>query len=81
MQASSLTFSALLTTDNIVLREAKEADPLNWSSSICYEYSLKTSTTSLCPHIKKYHLDLYLILAKENRWKVLLLGLTSQARS
>lgn len=85
MQASLPTFSALqsteLTTDNIILRQAKEADPSNWSSRIRYEYSQKTSTTSLRPHIEKYHLELYLTLAKEKGWKILLPGLVSQARS
>jgi len=85
MQVGFPTFSALqfseLATDNIILREAREADPSKWSSSIYYEYSQKTSTTSLRPHIEKYHLEPYLILAKENGWKILLPRLISQARS
>jgi hypothetical protein len=85
MQASLPPFSALqfseLTTDNIILREVKEADPSKWSSSIRYEYSNRTSTTSLRPHIEKFHLELYLTLAKENGWKILLPGLVSKARS
>jgi hypothetical protein len=38
------------------------------------------STSSLCPHIEKYHLKLYLTLAKERGWRVLLPGLVSQAQ-
>jgi len=39
------------------------------------------SNTSLRPHIEKHHCELYLGLAKANGWKVLLLGLVSQAQS
>lgn len=49
---SALQFSKLIT-DNIILREAKEADLSKWSSSICYEYFQKTLTISLHPHIEK----------------------------
>jgi hypothetical protein len=66
---------------NIAYRKAKEADPANWHLNIKYEYSLKTSTLSLCPHIKKYHLLLFQQLAKDRGWKILLPGLVSQARS
>ena len=85
MQVGFPTFSALqfseLATDNIILREAREADPSKWLSSIHYEYSKKTLTTSLRPHIEKHHLKHYLTLAKKNGWKILLLELVSQARS
>jgi hypothetical protein len=81
MQASFPTFSAReLTTNNIILREAKEADSSMWISSTHYEYLLKTSTSSLRPHIEKHHLKLYLTLAKEKEWKILLLELVSQAQ-
>jgi hypothetical protein len=40
-----------------------------------------TSTTSLRPHIKKYHLEEYKRLANEHGWKILLPGLVSQDRS
>lgn len=70
-----------LATDNIILRKAKEADPSKWPSSTRYEYSHTTSTTSLRPHIEKHHLELYLTLAKEKGWNILLPGLVSQARS
>src|SRR6202042_589562 len=66
---------------NIAYRKRKEADPANWPSNIKYEYSPKTSTLSLRPHIEKYHLQLFQQLAKENGWKILLPGLVSQARS
>jgi hypothetical protein len=72
---------SLVTTDNTVLRETREANPANWPSNKQYEYSHKTSTSSLRPHIEKNHLELYLNLAKEEGWRILLPGLVSQARS
>jgi hypothetical protein len=85
MQAHFPTFLALqfseLTTDNIILREAREADPSNWSCRTHYEYSQKMSTTSLCPHIEKYHLDLYMTIAAKKGWKILLPRLISNAQS
>lgn len=80
LRSQLLQFSEL-TTDNIILREAREADPSNWPADKHYQYALTTSTTSLRPHIEKYHLELYKTLAKENGWKILLPGLVSQARS
>jgi hypothetical protein len=77
---SALQFSEL-TTNNIILREAREMDLSNWSCRTCYEYSQKTLTTSLCPHIEKYHLNLYMTLVVEKGWKILLLGLISNAQS
>lgn len=62
-------------------RDTKEAEPDQWKSNIRFEYSTKTSNTSLRPHIERYHLDLFLQLAKEKEWKILLPGLVSQARS
>lgn len=50
-------------------------------SNIRYEYSLKTSNTSLRPHIERNHLELYMSLVKEKGWKITLPGLLSQARS
>jgi hypothetical protein len=72
-------FSGWLTVN--VFRTIKEAEPDQWKSNIKFEYSTKTSNTSLRPHIERHHLDLFLQLAKENGWKVLLPGLVSQARS
>jgi hypothetical protein len=66
---------------NITYRKAKEADLANWHSNIKYEYSLKTLTSSLRPHIEKYHLLLFQQLAKDRGWKILLPGLVLQARS
>jgi hypothetical protein len=77
---SALWFSEL-TTDNIILREARGADLSNWSYRTHYEYLQKMSTTSLHPHIEKYHLDLYMTLVVEKEWKILLLGLVSNAQS
>lgn len=42
---------------------------------------MSTSTTSLRPHIEKYHLEEYLALAKQRGWNILLPGLVSQANS
>ena len=64
-----------------MLRKIKEAEPDQWKSNIKFEFSTKTSNTSLRPHIERHHLDLFLQLAKENGWKILLPGLVSQARS
>ena len=60
-------------------RKSKDADPTNWASRK-YEYSGKTSTTSLRPHIERHHLDKFNELATKHKWKILLLGLVSQAR-
>ena len=61
-------------------RKSKDADPTNWASRK-YEYSGKTSTTSLRPHIERHHLDKFNELAAKHGWKILLPGLVSQARS
>lgn len=58
-----------------------DKDPSTWPSSRRYVYSKQTSTTSLRPHIEKYHLEEFRRLAKEHGWKILLPGLASQARS
>jgi hypothetical protein len=73
--------SSKSTANNIILRKSKEADPSKWLSSTKYEFSQKTSTTSLRPHIEKYHIKLFKALAEEKGWKILLPGLVSQARS
>lgn len=50
-------------------------------SSIRYEYSPKTSNTSLQPHIERHHSNLYMSLVKEKGWKITPPGILSQARS
>lgn len=60
---------------------AYDADPTIWPSGRRYIYSKGTSTTSLRPHIEKYHLEEYKRLANERGWKIMLPGLVSQARS
>jgi hypothetical protein len=42
---------------------------------------MKTSNTTLRPHIEKQHLDLYMSLVKEKGWAIMLPTLVSQARS
>ena len=71
-------FSGWLTAN--MLRKIKEVEPDQWKSNIKFEYLMKTSNTLLQPHIERHHLNLFLPLAKENGWKVLLPGLSSQAR-
>jgi hypothetical protein len=62
-------------------RKVHDSDPTKFPSKIKWLYSSKTSTTSLRPHIERYHLDIYSTLAKERGWRVLLPGLVSQAQS
>jgi len=71
--------SSVFQLNEILHRKAKDADLVNWPLNICFVYSQKMSTTSLCPHIEKYHRDLFLSLAKERGWKMQLPGLQSQA--
>ena len=66
---------------NTLDRTTYDADPSKWDPKIKYQYSNKSSTTTLRPHIEKYHLELYLQLQKQRGWKILLPGLVSQARS
>ncbi len=73
--------SSVFRLNEIFHRKAKDADPVNWPPNIRFVYSQKMSTTSLCPHIEKYHRDLFLSLAKERGWKMQLPGLQSQAQS
>lgn len=62
-------------------RAALDSDPSKWDPKINYLYSIKSSTTTLRPHIEKYHLPIYLVEQKARGWKILLPGLVSQARS
>lgn len=62
-------------------RATHDADPSAWNTKIKYEYSGNSSTTTLRPHIEKYHLQVYLKMQKEHGWKILLPGLVSQAKS
>ena len=61
----------------MILRKAKEANLSLW---VHYEFLHATASASLCTHIEKYHLELYLTLVKEEGWKIMLPGLISQAR-
>lgn len=76
---SGLSFIADLL--KIVIRPIHDADPSKWPNSKTYIYSKNTSSSSLCPHIEKYHLDLFKTLAQERGWKIYLPGLVSQANS
>lgn len=60
-------------------RRLKETDP-SWKP-VKYTYSIKTSNSSLRPHIEVNHLELYKKLAKERGWEISLPGLVSEARS
>lgn len=66
---------------NFLNRAALDADPGKWDRKVNYLYSSKSSTTTLRPHIEKYHLPIYLVEQKARGWKILLPGLVSQARS
>lgn len=77
---SHIPSSSAFSIDNTIFRKADEADPYNSSSGIRYEYSRHTAFASLRPHIEKYHLELYLTLAKENGWTISLPGLIAQTR-
>lgn len=37
-------------------------------AKVKYEYSIKTSNTSLRPHLERNHLELYMTLVKEKGW-------------
>ena len=76
----TVSWALVRNSHNIAHRNAKEADPARWPSTIKYEYSPKTSTSSLRPHIERHHLQLFQQLAKERGWKILLPGLVSSAR-
>lgn len=78
LQVNTLIFICLISQFNIH-RTARDSDPSKWPQGQRYIYSASTSTTSLRPHIEKYHLPLYQQLAQEHRWKVLLPGLVSLA--
>ncbi len=67
--------------NKILHRKVKDTGLANWPSNICFVYSQKMSTTSLHPHIEKYHCNLYLSLAKKRGWKIQLPGLQLQAWS
>lgn len=67
-------------TQNAIYRAAKEADPDNFKVTK-WVFSRTTLTSSLRPHIEKFHLNLFMKLAKERGWKIQLPGLVSQARS
>lgn len=58
-----------------------DEDPSNWPSGRRYTYSKGTSTSSLRPHIEKYHLDEYKKLAIERGWKILIPGVLAQIQS
>jgi hypothetical protein len=73
--------SLLVFLINITCRKLYDEDPTSWPVGRRFTYSKGTSTTSLRPHIEKYHLEEYERLAKEHGWKIMLPGLVSQARS
>ena len=80
LQVGVSTLVCCLST-NFLDRVAYEADPSKWDARINYKFSRKSSTTTLRPHIEKYHLAIYMVEQKARGWKILLPGLVSQARS
>ena len=61
-------------------REIRAADPSKWEPKK-YQYAQLSSNPTVRVHIEKYHLALFLQLAKERNWKIQLKGLVSEARS
>lgn len=61
-------------------RAQHDANPAAWPHGQKYDFSKGTSTSSLRPHLEKYHHDLYMKLAQERNWKIQLPGFLSQAR-
>lgn len=80
LQVGVSTLACCLSA-NFLDRVAYKADPSKWDARINYQYSPKSSTTTLRPHIEKYHLAIYMVEQKARGWKILLPGLVSQARS
>jgi hypothetical protein len=62
-------------------RALHDANPTAWPNGRTYVFSDSTSTSSLRPHLEKYHSQLYLKLAQERGWKIQLPGIVSRARS
>lgn len=62
-------------------RTLHDANPAAWPNSRTYFFSDSTSTSSLRPHLEKYHSELYILLAQERGWKIQLPGIISRARS
>ena len=62
-------------------RPIYDADPGSWPQKVKFEYSKKTSTTSLRPHIHNIHREKFLEARKKYKWKVLLPEEVSEARS
>jgi hypothetical protein len=71
-------------TLTIIHRKERDADLAKWikhKEHVKVNFSHTTSNTSLRPHLEKYHVDLYMRLAKERGWEIFLPGYRSQARS
>jgi len=85
MQVLQVRVSALLawycSNTNSLDRTVHDANPLKWDVKINYKFSVKSSTTTLRPHIERYHLPIYMVQQKAHGWKILLPGLVSQAKS
>jgi hypothetical protein len=64
---------------SIILRKAFKAHPNNLFLST-YSYSCGTANSNLHTHIEKHHHELYLALAEEQGWRILLPGLVTAAQ-
>jgi len=64
---------------SIILRKASEAHPNNLFL-LTYSYSCGTANSTLCVYIEKHHHKLYLALAEEQGWRILLPGLVAAAQ-
>lgn len=70
-----------ILTCYIMNRALHDENPTAWPNGRTYTFSDSTSTSSLRPHLEKYHSELYLSLAQERGWKIQLPGVVSRARS
>ena len=81
MQVSRNSFESFLIFLLAKFRALHDGNPAAWPNGRTYIFSDSTSTSSLRPHLEKYHSELYLSLAQERGWKIQLPGIVSQARS
>ena len=68
-------------TYTFVCSKAKETQGENFPAGLKFIYGAKTSNISLCPHLERVHLQLYMELKEKNGWKTQLPGQASQATS
>lgn len=55
---------------DLSLRKMKKDNPTQFPTDRLFTYGPKTSNTSKCVHIKRYHLEVYLEEAEKNSWMI-----------